>query len=302
MSGLFVSQTPFPFQIWPDIESNQNSTDRPGELLRPLTCSCFFLLLLRRLFLLAVPFLHEICLPSLWSSLFPLHAFALIFLSLAKVRCLLTLALSPLMIGCSKLMALFCFLLTKAARVYLPTALSVALRPLFHSLFKFLCRSLRHSACSLLVSAAPTSLPLLFSILLSDSRSVLTTLSSPPSFFSPQTLWQIYQELSFFFSCSIRLQSVPGLLFLPGNNAADELTRRGELLGPSAIPCSLFLLISHIQSCLFSDWRRTVSLKFFDTQVPSISTKELVLPRYARCVFSRLRCNGHSLLLSFLSL
>ena len=67
---------------------------------------------------------------------------------------------------------------------------------------------------------------------------------------------------------------------------------------------------SYLQSCplqsllvslvpLFSDWRRTVSSKFFDTQVPSISTEELVL---ARCVLSRLRCNRHSLLLgSYLS-
>ena len=51
-------------------------------------------------------------------------------------------------------------------------------------------------------------------------------------------------------------------------------------------------------SRLFSDWRRTVSSKYFDIQVPSISTEELVLPRHARCVLSRLRCNGHSLLLS----
>ena len=54
----------------------------------------------------------------------------------------------------------------------------------------------------------------------------------------------------------------------------------------SAIPCSLSPLISHIQSSLFSDWRRTVSSKFFDTQVPSISTEELVLQRHARCVLS----------------
>ena len=66
----------------------------------------------------------------------------------------------------------------------------------------------------------------------------------------------------------------------------------------SAIPCSLFPFISRIHSSLFSDWRRTVSSKFFDTQVSSISTEELVLPRHARCVLSRLRCNGHSLLLS----
>ena len=61
---------------------------------------------------------------------------------------------------------------------------------------------------------------------------------------------------------------------------------------------SLFLsLVSTL--VFFLDWRRTVSSKFFDTQVPSISTEELVLPRHARCIFSRLRCNGHSLLLSF---
>ena len=58
------------------------------------------------------------------------------------------------------------------------------------------------------------------------------------------------------------------------------------------------LLSLVIYSCLISDWRRTVSFKFFDTQVPSISTEELVLPCHARCVLSRLRCNRHSLLLS----
>ena len=139
-------------------------------------------------------------------------------------------------------------------------------------------------------------------LLLSDSRSVLATLSSPSSFLLSQTLWQIWQELSSLSSCSIKLKWVLGHSFLPGNDTADELARRGALLAPSAIPCSLSSLISRIHSRRFSDWGRTVSSKFFDTQVSSISTEELVLPRHARCVLSRLRCNGHSLLLgSYLS-
>ena len=55
MSGLFVSQPPFLFQVWPDLEWNQDSADRPVELLHLLTRSCFHLLVLGRLSLLALP-------------------------------------------------------------------------------------------------------------------------------------------------------------------------------------------------------------------------------------------------------
>ena len=99
--------------------------------MRPFTRSCFLLLVLGRLFLLALPFLLGICLFSRWSPPFPLHALALIPLSLAKVRLSPTLTLSSLMIWCFGQTALFLFLLARAAPAYLPTALSVALRPLF---------------------------------------------------------------------------------------------------------------------------------------------------------------------------
>ena len=73
-------------------------------------------------------------------------------------------------------------------------------------------------------------------------------------------------------------------------------------LRPLQFPCSLSPLISRIHSCLFSDWRRTVSSKYFDSQVPSNSTEKLVFPCHARCLLTRLCCNGHSLLLnSYLS-
>ena len=85
-------------------------------------------------------------------------------------------------------------------------------------------------------------------------------LSFSPSFLLPQSLYQIWQELSSLSSSSIRLQWVPRHSFLPGNDAADELARMGALLVPTAILCSL----SRIHSSLFSDWRRTVSSKFFD--------------------------------------
>ena len=99
--------------------------------MRPLTRSCILLLVLGRLLLLALPVLLGICLHSRSSPLFPLHALALISLSLAKVRLSPTLTLSPLMIWYFGQTALFLFLLARAAPAYLPTALSVALRPLF---------------------------------------------------------------------------------------------------------------------------------------------------------------------------
>ena len=74
----------------------------------------------------------------------------------------------------------------------------------------------------------------------------------------------------------------------------DKLARRGALLVPSVIS----IVLSLASTLLFSRTGGVLSSKFFDTQVPSISTEELVLPCHARCVISCLRCNKPSLLLS----
>ena len=89
------------------------------------------------------------------------------------------------------------------------------------------------------------------------------------------------------FSCTIKLQWVPGYSFLPGNDAA-ELTRLEALLVISAIPYNLSPLISRIHFRFSADRKRTVSSKVLDTQLPSVSTEEFVLPRHACCVLSRL--------------
>ena len=145
--------------------------------MRSLTRSYLLLLLLGRLFLLALPFLLEICLPSLWSPPFFLHAPSLMPLSLAKVRLSPTLTLSSLMIWYSGQMALFLFLLAKASLAYLSTAFSEALRPLF---------PFRQAQYAQVFPLKPAPLCMLFSglgstnkpatsLLLSDSRSVLSS-------------------------------------------------------------------------------------------------------------------------------
>ena len=60
----------------------------------------------------------------------------------------------------------------------------------------------------------------------------------------PQTLWQIWQEFSSLSSLYYQTTVDSRASFLPGNDTDVELAKRGDLLVPSATPCSLSSLIS----------------------------------------------------------
>ena len=138
----------------------------------PFIRSCFLLLLLGRLFLLALPFLHGICLHSRWSPFFPLHAPALILLSLVH------LVSFPLIIWYSGQTTLFLYVLAKVAPAYLPTAFSVALRPFFSFQQAQYVQvfSLKPAPfCKLFAGLGSTNKSAI-SLLLSDSRSVLPSI------------------------------------------------------------------------------------------------------------------------------
>ena len=197
-------------------------------------------------------FLLEIFPLSLWSPPFPLLASALILLSLTKVWLLptLTLSLSHLMIWYSGLTTLFLFLL--------PTALSVAPRPrlLFPQAQYVQVFPLKPAPfCTLFAGLGSTNKS---AISLFFSYYLTLVLSSPPC-----RLLHLSSYLKLcgrsgrncFFSPPVLsgYNGSPGHSFLLGNNTADDLARRGALLVPFAIPCSLSPLISRIHSCLFSD-------------------------------------------------
>ena len=164
-------------------------------------------------------------------------------------------------------MALFLFFLARAVLVYLQTALWMAQRSPF---------SFQQAQYVQVFPLKPAPFCTLFAGLGSTNKSatllfssyLTLALSSPPSFLLPQSLWQ---KLSFFSSCSIRLQWVPGHSFLPENNVADQLARQGALLMPSAIPCSLsplnllhplFSFLGLEAYCLIEILRHTGSLDF----------------------------------------
>ena len=179
--------------------------------MRPLTRSCFLLLVLGRLLLLVLPVLLGICLRTPWSPLFLLHALTLILPSLSRRGAGLThLDFLPPhdLVFWTDGSVPFPFgkggsgVLANRSLCGTETTLSFSAGPVCSSYSTEACAIL-HALCWSRQHQQVCQFSSL--LLLSDSRSVLATLSSPPSFLLSQTFWQIWQELSFLF-CSIRLQ------------------------------------------------------------------------------------------------
>ena len=204
--------------------------------MRPLTRSCFLLLVLGRLFLRALPFLLGICLPSLRSPPFPLHALALILLfsrqgaALAHLDSLpphdlvlWTDGSVPFSKGGSGVFAICSLCGTKAT-------LSFSAGPV--------CSSFSAEACAILHA-------------LCWSRQ-----HQHVCHFSSLQLSDSHRHLSSYLKLCGRSDRncllSPSVLLDPGHSFLSVTTRLASwpeaLLAPSAIPCSLSPLISRVHS------------------------------------------------------
>ena len=125
------------------------------------------------------------------------------------------------------------------------------------------------------------------SLFLSSTCSVVNALSSPPSFFYLKHFSTSGANYHFF---------LPLLSGYHGSLDTHFFLEMVQLINwsdgvPTFALCSLSPLTPCMYSSLFSHWRCTVSYKFFNTQDPSVTTEELVLPCNACCVLSHLSCN-----------
>ena len=130
-------------------------------------------------------------------------------------------------------------------------------------------------------------------LFLTDSQSALSILSSAPSYLLPESLTSSLSN-----NTNLSFQWVPGHAGLPGNEKADLLAKTGASRPTDATPCPLPPVIAKVRYSQYRNWRRHISHSHLNFLVPEVSSEELLLSRSIRSELSRLRCHGHSLLLS----
>ena len=190
------------------------------------------------------------------------------------------------------------FFLTKAALAFSLTAHLVTVRPplpIWQVQFVQGFPLKFSPFCKLFAGLSSTKKSPISPLLLSNSRFVLATPSSLPSFLLPQTLWHNWQKLYFLLLYYLTAM-VPGHSLLSGSDGADVLARRGTLIQPSAVPCSLSLLSPLVSFLLFSRNRVVVfHLNSSKHSSPRYSLRKLYF-LIILDAFSRLCCNGSSVL------
>ena len=125
------------------------------------------------------------------------------------MRLWLTLTLSHLTIWCFERTSLFLILLAMAALAYSPSALSVALRPLFTfqpAQYAQVFPLKPASLCELLAGLGSTNKSAISHLF--SSYLTLATLFSPPSFLLPQFLWQELSSHFLFDPATIGLRTL----------------------------------------------------------------------------------------------
>ena len=90
--------------------------------------------------------------------------------------------------------------------------------------------------------------------------------------------------------------------FFPGNNLNDFLAKVGAIHDSTILPLFLSSLISFQRLFLYTSWRCGIQSGFFQHQIPAVSSEKLSFqsPHSVCFAHSRLRCNRHSTLITYL--
>ena len=135
--------------------------------------------------------------------------------------------------------------------------------------------------------------------LFSDSLSSLSSLSSGPAVLLeevPHSIWSALLALDIL-GVEVHLQWTPAHCGVLGNEMVDRVAGGGTTFEQKDVPIPLASSVCLIKSSFLRTWWDRLSSPLLGCRLPAVDKSEGSLPRSTRCELSRLRSNGHSLLL-----